>query len=422
VKRYTRGPSGEILDAFAWVNFSLFDRPANLKVGRHTNYWGEAYVLGSHAISYSQSPVDGVKAVNSPGIELKEVFLPIGQAYLKLQPTPALSLAAQYFYEWKPSRLPNGGTYFGPADFFFEGPDRLPADAAGNSLAHAASVKPKGAGNWGLSAKLNLEDIESTAGLYYRRFNDYNPWFQPNFTGFVNIPVAGLVPTAWQLVYPKQVSLVGASIARVIGPVSASAEVSYRRNGALNAAAMNPVDSQGPRGDTWHAIVNGVYLLPKTAFADTGSLVAELAYNRLGKVTSNAALYKGVGTAACVDPAGQPGNKSDGCSTKDYLAMALLFTPQYLQVAPSWDLDVPMSVTYGLHGNAASSGGGNEGALAWSIGTKLTYAQKHEFQLLSADSRASSKYDPSGSVLVGGNGGNSTNDRGWLALTYKTGF
>ena len=422
VERFTRGPSGEVLDAFGWVNFRIADKPANLKLGRHTNYWGEAYVLGAHAISYSQSPVDGVKAVNSPGIELKEVFLPLGQAYFKFQPTPDLALAAQYFYEWKPSRLPNGGTYFAPADIFFEGPDRLPVDGAGNALAHARSVRPKNAGNWGLSAKWTADAIGSTVGLYARRFDDYNPWFSPNFTGFVAIPGVGTVPTAWQLVYPKGVSLLGVSVARALGPVSVSAEVSLRKDGALNAAGMNPADGQGPRGDTWHAVVNGVYLLPKTKLFDTGSLVMELAYNRLGKIRSNAAQYKGVGTVACLDPFNQPGDKSDGCSTKDYLGAAVLFTPQYLQVLPSWDLDVPMSLNYGLHGNAASSGGGNEGALSWSLGAKLTYAQKHEFQLLYADSRARSKYDPSGSVLVGGNGGNSTNDRAWLVLTYKTGF
>lgn len=422
VKRYTRGPSGEILDAFLWANFKLFDKPANLKVGRVTNYWGEAYLLGAHAISYSQSPVDGVKAVTSPGIELKEVFLPVGQAYLKLQPTSDLSLAAQYFYDWKPSRLPYGGTYFGPADPFFEGPDRLPVDGAGNSLNHAPSIKPKKAGNWGLSAKLNLESIESTLGLYHRRFNDYNPWFAPNFTGFMSVPGVGTVPTAWQLSYPKNVSIWGASMARVVGPVSVSGEVSLRKNGALNAAGINPLDGEGPRGDTWHALVNGVYLLPKNAFSDTGSLVVELAYSRLSKVRSNASFYKGVGTAGCLNPLNQPGGKSDGCSTRDYLAMAVMFTPQYLQVMPSWDLDIPVSVTYGVHGNAPSSGGGNKGALSWSVGAKLTYANKHEFQLLYADTHASSKYDPSGRVLVGGNGGSSTNDRGWLALTYKTGF
>jgi hypothetical protein len=201
-----------------------------------------------------------------------------------------------------------------------------------------------------------------------------------------------------------------------------SAEVSLRRNGALNAAGMNAANSEGPRGDTWHAVINGVYLLPKTGFFDTGSLVMELAYNRLKKTGANAALYKQEGSAACLDAFNAPGNKNDGCSTRNYLGAAVLFTPQYLQVFPSWDLDVPMSLNYGLHGNAASSGGGNEGALAWSLGAKLTYAQKHEFQLLYADSHARAKYDPSGTVQVGGNGSSSTNDRAWLVLTYKTGF
>lgn len=422
VKRYTRGPSGEILDAFVWTNFRIADKPANLKVGRLTNYWGEAYLLGAHAISYSQSPVDGVKAVTSPGIELKEVFLPLGQVYLKFQPTPNLALAAQYFTEWKPSRLPYGGTYFGPADIFFEGPDRLPVDGSGNSLLHANSVKPKNAGNLGLNARLNVESIESTIGAYYRRFDDYNPWFAPNFTNFATIPGIGTVPTAWQLIYPKKVEMLATSFARVVGPVSVGAELSYRKNGALNAAGINPVDSEGPRGDTWHALVNGVYLLPKTPLADTGSLVAELAYNRLQRVDSNAAYYQRVGSAACLNPAGGQGDKSDGCSTKDYLGMAVLFTPQYLQVAPSVDLELPMSVSYGLHGNAPTSGGGKEGEVSWSIGIKATYAQKHEFQLLYADSHARSKYDASGHVLVGGSGSVGTTDRGWLVFTYKTAF
>ncbi|BDT69266.1 hypothetical protein os1_34560 [Comamonadaceae bacterium OS-1] len=421
VKRYTRGPSAEFLDAFVWTNFRIGDKPANLKVGRLTNYWGEAYLLGAHAISYSQSPVDGVKAVTSPGIELKEVFLPLGQVYMKFQPTPNLSLAAQYFLEWKPSRLPYGGTYFGPADFFFEGPDRLPL-APGFSLNRNESIKPKNTGNFGLSAKLNAESIESTLGLYYRRFDDYNPWFAPNVNNFVAIPGVGTVPTGYQLVYPKKVQMLGTSFARVVGPVSVGAEVSYRKDGALNAAGFNPATNEGPRGDTWHALVNGVYLLPKTPLFDTGSLLAEVAYSRLQKVTSNESYYQRAGSAACVNPAGAQGNKSDGCSTKDYLGMGMVFTPQYLQVAPSVDLEFPMSLNYGLHGNAASSGGGNEGALTWSIGAKATYAQKHEFQLLYSDSHARAKYDPSGSTLVGGSGGPATNDRSWLVFTYKTSF
>lgn len=63
VARYVNGPSGELLDAFAWTNFKLGSTPWNVKIGRQTNYFGEGLLIPSHVISYSQSPLDGVKAV-----------------------------------------------------------------------------------------------------------------------------------------------------------------------------------------------------------------------------------------------------------------------------------------------------------------------------------------------------------------------
>ena len=52
VSRYVNGPSGEILDAFVWKNFSLAGALVNLKVGRQTNYWGEGLLFSAHSISY----------------------------------------------------------------------------------------------------------------------------------------------------------------------------------------------------------------------------------------------------------------------------------------------------------------------------------------------------------------------------------
>ncbi|MBY0243585.1 MAG: DUF1302 domain-containing protein [Burkholderiaceae bacterium] len=422
VSRFVQGPAGEWLDAFVWTNLKLGDVPVNVKLGRQTNYFGEGLLIPAHAMSYSQSPVDGVKAVTSPGIETKEVFLPVSQLYVKSQVTPALTLMAQYFLDWKASRLPYGGTYFAPADPFFEGPDRLPVAPNGASLARADSLKPGRRGNWGVGAKLNVEALESAFGLYHRRFDDYNPWFAPDFANFVTIPGVGTGPTGYRLVYPKQVKMTGISAGKVIGSVSVAGDLAYRKDGALNAAGISPLDHQGPRGDTLHAVVNGVYLLPATRFWDTGAFIAELAYSRLLKVTSHAELYKGAGTAACVAPDGKPGGRGDDCSTKNYTAIALSFSPQYLQVAPSWDLDVPLSVNYGIDGNAASSGGGSGKSLAWSIGAKLTYAQRYEFALQYADSAARTKYDPSGLTVIGGAGSVGATDRGWLVFTFKAGF
>lgn len=422
VARYVNGPSGEVLDAFVWGNVKFGGMPVNVKLGRQTNYFGEGLLIGAHAISYSQSPIDGVKAVTSPGIETKEVFLPESQLFVKAQVSPALALAGQYFYGWHESRLPYGGTFFAPADPFFEGPDRLPVAPNGATLAHAPSLTPGKRGNWGVSAKLNLEAIESSLGLYYREFDDYNPWFGPNLTGFVTVPGVGTVPTAYRLAYPTGVKLVGASAARVVGPVSVATDISVRKGGALNTDAVSPADQQGPRGNTLHAVVNGVYLLPASRLWDTGSLVAEIAYSRLLKVTRHPELYKGVGEVACVAPDGMPGDRRDGCSTKHYAALALLFTPQYLQVLPSWDLDLPLSLNYGLTGNAASAGGGNGKSLAWSVGAKMTFAQRYEFSLQYADAHAPGKYDPTGRTLIGGNGSVGTTDRGWLVFTFKAGF
>ncbi|HEX8606389.1 MAG TPA: DUF1302 family protein, partial [Pseudoduganella sp.] len=404
VSRYVNGPSGELLDAFVWGNLKLGNVPVNVKVGRQTNYFGEGLLIGAHAISYSQSPIDGVKAVTSPGIETKEVFLPESQLFLKAQVTPELALAGQYFFGWHESRLPYGGTFFAPADPFFEGPDRLPVAPNGATLARAPSLTPGKRGNWGVSAKLNLEAIESSVGLHYREFNDYNPWFGPNLTGFVSVPGVGTVPTAYRLAYPTDVKLVGVSGARVIGPVSVATDISLRKGGALNTDAVSPVDGQGPRGNTLHVVANGVYLLPASRFWDTGNFVAELAYSRLVKVTAHRELYKAVGEPSCLAPDGAPdgapGGKGDGCSSKHYAALALLFSPQYLQVLPSWDLDIPLSLNYGLSGNAPSAGGGNEKSLSWSIGARMTFAQRYEFSLQYADARAPGKYDPTGTTLV----------------------
>ena len=411
VKRYVEGPSGEILDAFVWKNLHLGETAVNVKIGRHTNYWGESLLFPAHGISYSQAPLDGAKAVTSPGIETKEVFLPIGQISVKAQPTDNLTLAAQYFYEWDYTRIPYGGTYFGAADPFFEGPDRLPV-APGFSLNREKSKYGRDGANWGVMAKYDVEAIQSTLGAYYRQFDDYQPWLAQEVLAATG---------SYRLVYPRSVKLVGLSLSTVLNTVSIGSEISYRQGGALNAAGIDPTDNEGPRGDTFHFVANAVYGVPRNFISKNATLVGEFAYSHLQKVTEHEELYRGEHSSNCVDPRiGTPGSggKRDGCSTRDYAAFALNYTPQYLSVLPSWDMTVPLTVNYGLSGNAASGGGGNEGALAWSAGVQMLYAQRYDFGLRYADTGAQSKTIPGNAV--GGNGAVGGTDRGWLAFTFKT--
>jgi len=415
VKRYMNGPSGEILDAFVWRNFNIGDTPVNVKVGRHTNYWGESLLFGAHAVSYSQAPSDGVKASTSPGIETKEVFLPVGQISAKAQVTDHLSVAGQYFYEWEPTRIPYGGTYFGAADPLFEGPDQLPVAPNGATLQRQDSRFGRDGKNWGVMAKLNVEEVESTFGAYYRQFDDYQPWLAPQVKAALG---------SYRVVYPRGVKLAGVSFARVFNTVAVGSELSYRMNGALNATGVSALDDEGPRGDTIHFIANAVYGVPRNFISNNATLVGEFAYSHLDRVTEHEELYKGVGKAACTNArtpgiAGS-GSESDGCSSKDYYAVAVNYTPQYISIFPSWDMDVPLTVNYGLHGNAPTAGGGSEGALAYSVGVKLTYAQLYEFGLRYADTAAQPKNLANGTVAGNGNVGGE--DRGWLAFTFKTSF
>lgn len=442
VNRFVHGPSGEILDAFVWSNFDLGDVPVNVKLGKHTVVWGEGMLIGGHAISYGQSPIDGVKAVSSPGIETKEVFMPINQLTFKAQVTDKLSVAGQYALDWKATRVPYAGTYLMGADNA-PGVDRFALTPCTPSLGPYScltmanqAAKTSGDKNWGLSARLDVDSIESTLGFYFRRFNDTNPETGIQLTSFnpvaapFNAVLGPALPGSFRFVYPAATKVVGFSISKPIGPVAVGAEVSWRKDAHLNSVASYTSTSTGATGDTFHAVVNGLYLLPKTGMWDTGSIIGELAYSQLNRVNTNQNLYRGVGYAGCVKTGtsgagAKPGDVTDTCSTKSYWEMAVRFTPQYLGVFPSWDLAVPMALNYGLKGTAATGGGGFEGRLSWSVGLAATYAGKHEFNLTYADAAVPTKYNAAGTAAIGGNALNSAvgaTDRGRLLFTYKTSF
>ncbi|ROZ69187.1 DUF1302 domain-containing protein [Ramlibacter sp. WS9] len=425
---------GELLDAFAFANFDLGGNQANVKLGKHTVYWGEAFFTTFHGISYSQAPLDGLKGASSPGIEAKEVFMPINQLSGAVQLSPEWSLRGQYFLNWRPNRLPEGGTYFGAADMLFSGPDRLFAGAAGQ-IPHGASVEPdrKGTNNFGLNLRYNPASMsDTTFGAYYRKFDETMPW-APVF----KIAPPSPVPRDYHLAYAKDTEMLAGSVQTAVGPVSVGGELIYRKNTALNSntafvssngSSLDFAGAEGARGNTMHIVANGVYLLPRTALWESGVLIGEVVYSRLLKVTKNADLFKGVGymgcnaaTASTTSGAKLVGDKNDGCATKDVLLANVSFTPQWLQVYPGVDLSAPMSIGYGLRGNGATLGGGNEGAYTWSVGLEANIQQKYTFAVKYSDSHARYNTGPTGMVTTV-NGNAVQNNHGWLAMTFKTTF
>lgn len=393
-RRYHRGVSGELLDAYVYSNFHFGNTAGDIKIGRQTNLWGEAVILSTHSVSHAQAPVDGLKASVAPGADAREVSMPVGQVHVNLQPTPNLSLAAQYFFEWEPTRLTQGGTYLASSDILLDGPDSM-----NGGLRNAGIRRASNTGDWGVAGRYFFEDINTTMGLYYREFTERAPWVYAN---------AGA--GTYEFVYPEDAKLYGLSFSKLIGSTSVGAELVRRENTPLNSTAPGGVDSIA-RGDTYHFLINGIKSFGPNSLWSSASLTAEAAFSHLDKVTKNEGNMN-----LCDDSS----DAKRGCITRNSSQATLRFSPQWTAVAVGWDLGFDTAITYGLYGNSAVSGGGNEKAGSYSFGPKLTYNANHEFKLNYIDYLATKKDNPAGGVLY--SNGSQLQDRGWLSFTYTGQF
>jgi Protein of unknown function (DUF1302) len=421
-KRFYEGPSGEILDAFVFANFDLGDIPTKVRAGRHAVFWGESLFLGGalHGISYSQMPLDLQKGFATPGVEAKELFRPLNQVSGQAQLTDTLSVGAQYFLEWEAYRYPEGGTYLGPVDFAFNGPDqvlvnRLPAALGGGGVGYTrgnAFEPDQRNGEFGLNLRWSPEALDGTLGLYYRHYADKLPQGLVTQLGLLRGPtgrpvVLGgqVVPLATQsqfnLIYKDDIDLFGVSFAKNIGGVSVGSELSYRHNTPLLARILgvptavaapanlgkqvNPGEGEtlGPVGDTMHGLVNLVGVIADTPVFDSATWATELVWSRWLSVDSGKETFQAEGYGGCLNFAGKPGmgNKWDGCATKNYFGLGAAFTPTWYQVFPGVDLSLPITFSIGLSGNAATTFGGNQGNGNTSIGLGFDIFQKHRVDL-----------------------------------------
>ena len=417
-KRFYRGPSGELLDAFVFNNFDLGDVPVRLKFGRHTVFWGESLFLGGalHSVSYAQMPLDLQKGFATPGTEAKELFRPLNQLSGQAQITDTVSVAGQYFLDWEAYRYPEGGTYLGPVDFAFNGPDRQFLSAGLGFATRGHAVEPRHTGEYGVSLRWSPEALDGTVGFYYRHYADKLPQALLTQVG------AGV--SRYNLIYADDIDLFGVSLAKNIGGVSVGAEISYRRNTPLNAQVLGISPSglpergetSGPRGDTWHGLVNALGLISETPVFDSATWAAELTYATWTKVRSGENLFYAEGFAPCNNR-----DKWDGCTTKNYMGLALAFTPTWYQVFPGVDLSAPMAVSVGLKGNAPTVFGGNEKNGNYSIGLSADVHQKYRIELKYVDYFG--HYNNNGTAVTTQNGFTTLlKDRGFVSLTFKTTF
>lgn len=404
VKRFYAGPSGEILDAFVWGNFKPFDTDLSLKLGRHAVLWGEASfgTASANSVAVDMAPQDATKQTISPGSTAKETTLPIHQLTGTWQLTDSWSVSGQYTYQWRSSRVPEGGTFFGSADAILygpplvNGPGNYAAPPALNIPIQRVDMRKGDSGDKGIAIQWRPQSIEGNFGLYYRRYAAKTPIWAANT--FVIAAPATLGALA---VYPGDISLWGASFGSTIMGTAVGAEISHRHNTPLimNPASMTSaaLGFEGPRGDTWHALLNTTTLFNQTDYWSNATLVLELSYQKLDKVTSNPDMYKSlhytlIPTNSAAVQASCTGDKIvKGCATDDAYHLAMLFQPVWTQVFPQVDLTGNFVFQQGIKGNAPT-GGINEGASVLSLGLQADYAIVNRFSLTYTNFWGKAKY------------------------------
>lgn len=455
-KRYFKGPSGELLDAFVFGNFDIFGTAVNLKAGKHEVYWGESVLSPIHGINYGQSSLDYGKAVAVPGTEAQELFRPRNAISAQVQALPSLSLAAQYFLTWNEVHIPEAGSYLGFYDFALDGGESLFA-GPGQRLLRGSDVLPHDMGDYGVAARWSPQFLDGTLGFYYRNTSDILPQVEvtpaaatlpsttctalhdtplgPN-TCYINPAAAtpaqlkmGEVGT-YNFMFPAKITIYGLSFTKNIAGVSVGMDLGYRHNMSLNSSTVTllpaPLAAQSPgaitatpargetggaRGDTAHAVVNFAGLIPKTPLFDSSSYVVEFVWNQYEKVIQGEAVFTG-----------RPGYTGVDAASKNFYGVALNYTPTWFQVLPGADLLLPISFSSGLKGNSAVQLGGNEGTGSFSGGLGLDVHQKYRFDVRYTGFYGELATNSAGQITSNAGALALLRDRGNVGFTFKTTF
>lgn len=363
--RDLHGRKAELLDAFIYGRYSVNDMNLNLRAGRFTQLYGESLFFGNNAIAGAQSSMDLIKALSVPNSQFKEILRPVGQLSAQLQINQNVSLGAYYQLEWRKNRLPAAGSYFSFADFVDEGGDMIFYEhpALGPQVANrAGDIDASDSGQGGLQLKIKSGDFEY--GVYAAQYHDKMPQFY-------------LYPDTnrYEQVFAENIRTLGFSVSTLVGETNVAAEMSYRHDMPLVASGNTVILPESmradgdnhaafPKGNTAHFNLSALSLFNGNSLWDGATFIGEFAFNRRLSVSENR-------------------DQLDPLATRDAGALQFVFTPEYFQVAPGLDLQVPIGLGYGLFGRSSVNGvlfpsenGGNV-----SLGLKAEYMKKVQASL-----------------------------------------
>lgn len=339
VNRFSRearkynGKRARLLDAYVYGGWDIGEQKLDVRLGNHVVAWGESLFLSG--ISGAQGPVDATKA-SVPGVEVKDILLPVPQVSAQLAVTSDLSLLGYYQFRFREYELNPVGSFFstsdivGPgAEFFRTGP--------GNAfrVARSPDELPRDSGQGGLGARYRVTPAMEVSA-YHLRYHDKVPSVIFNANGTYNLK------------YFDDIKLTGLSISTGIGDWQVSGEISYK-----DGVPVYVVGGTAPvRAKATQTQVSWIKTFGSTALAPSSSFAGELGWLHVNKVAGGATLS----------------------ADKDAYALGMNATLNYPGVANGWDLSVPINYSQQYKSSAVGtfgySGNGDRRA---SVGAVFKY-------------------------------------------------
>ena len=397
------GRKGELLDAFVYGSTDIGSTRLTGRLGQFNQVYGESLFFGANGIANAQSSIDLIKLQSVPGSQFKEILMPTEQFSLNWQLNDTVSVGAYYQLEWTKSRVPGSGSYFSVGDFVGDGAESVYFPTG--RLIRGDDIEARDSGQFGAQVKFSVEDWEF--GLYAAKYHDKTPifYFRP----------AALIPgndDSYVNVYAEDIKVFGASFSTVIGEANVAGELSMRVDTPLAAHGGVVVTGMGsdnhsnpayPIGNSLHAQVSMVNLYGGSSLWDGAVLVGELAFNRRLSIKKNA-------------------DQLDHNATRDAYSLRFTFEPQYFQVMPNVDLQVPITVGYTPYGRSSVT------PLAFSPehGGDFTIGLKADYQKLWYASLSYTNFFGDGGPIVDGENHYSyeqtLKDRDFIAFSIQRTF
>jgi hypothetical protein len=334
--RKLMGRKAEFLDAFVFGRFELGDKPATVRLGRHSLLWGESLFFGANGIAGGMAPLDLIKLQSVPNATFKEVARPTGKLSGQVQLTPELTLGAYLAYEWQKTRLMPAGAYLSGSDTLGPGAQRINAGPTG-VFQRQPDLEASNSGQGGVQLRWRVDAIDTDLGFYAIRYHATGP---SNIWNTLNGRPPALTANSYRWVYHEGIEAYGVSFAKTVGEWGLAGEASYRRNTPLASSGQSVIPAIGVGvafdnrdnpgyavGETAHLQLSWIASLGPSFLSQEASFVGEIAWNQRAKVTKNPQM---------LNP------NADKTAT----ALRLVFSPSYRQVLPGLDLSPSVGLGY----------------------------------------------------------------------------